>query len=256
MAPPQPDGYTPIANKLYEAIIRFKCKLIHKDIIHTLIRYTDGFQREETNLSLRYIAKCTGVAFNKISPAIKELVQMNVIKIVNSHTNKDARIIMLNKNHEEWISKLGKGVPKSGTQIEFLNKELNSSQIRNARVPKSGTKKERDKENNKEILPSSEVYQLSELLFSLIKARDPNHKHPNIQKWAGHIEKLNRIDKRSFQEIKEVIEWSQNDKFWKMNILSTDKLREQFPRLYLQMIEPACNKSNKPNKITIQQVQA
>jgi phage replication O-like protein O len=249
MASPQiEDGYTQIANELYEAIIGFKCKLIHKDIIHTLIRFTYGFHRKEADLSLRYIADCTKVAYNKISPALNELIKMNVIKVVNTYTNKDARSIMLNKNYDEWISKPNNRVPKSGTPLEFPNQELHSSQIGDSRVPKSGTKKERLKERKKEILPSSETYQLSELLYSLILARDPVAKKPNMQKWAEHIEKLNRIDKRPFQEIREIIEWSQRDQFWKINIRSADSLREKYPRLRDQMNEEVKKKEMTTNK--------
>ena len=44
-----------------------------------------------------------------------------------------------------------------------------------------------------------------------------------------------RIDKRSVEDIEAVIRWCQQDDFWHKNILSTDKLRKQFDKLYIAM---------------------
>lgn len=76
---------------------------------------------------------------------------------------------------------------------------------------------------------------LANLLFSLIRERNPKHKLPNLQNWAKHIDYLIRIDNRSPDEIERVIGWSQKDTFWQDNILSTDKLRKKFDQLCLKM---------------------
>lgn len=44
-----------------------------------------------------------------------------------------------------------------------------------------------------------------------------------------------RIDGRTPDEIRAVIEWTQQDTFWMNNILSTGKLREKFDQLMLKM---------------------
>ena len=92
---------------------------------------------------------------------------------------------------------------------------------------------------------SSEV-RLSSLLFNEIKKNDQKAKKPNFQKWAEHIDKLMRIDKRTEQEITEVIRWCQNDNFWKTNILSTQKLRGKFSQLLLRMKNPINQKFKPP----------
>lgn len=57
----------------------------------------------------------------------------------------------------------------------------------------------------------------------------------NVKRWAPDIEKLMRIDKRSFDDVKRVILWCQAPGgFWAANILSGSKLREKFPSLILQ----------------------
>ena len=77
-------------------------------------------------------------------------------------------------------------------------------------------------------------YVLSKLLFDLIKERNPNHKQPDLKSWAKHIDLMIRIDKRTIEEIRGCINWSQQDSFWQNNILSTAKLRKQFDTLYLK----------------------
>jgi hypothetical protein len=56
-----------------------------------------------------------------------------------------------------------------------------------------------------------------------------------LQKWAKDIERLIRIDDRTPEEVRSVIEWCQSPGcFWVPNILSGAKLREKFPTLVLQ----------------------
>ena len=100
---------------------------------------------------------------------------------------------------------------------------------------KLSPEKEKEKEKEKDYSQNSCEVLLSELLFSLIILRDEKHKKPNIQKWAIHIGRLIRIDKRSEEEIMRVIKWSQQDDFWQNNILSTEKLRKQYGNLILKM---------------------
>lgn len=66
---------------------------------------------------------------------------------------------------------------------------------------------------------------------------------PNITNdWLSEMDKLNRIDKRDWREIREIIDWCQNDAFWKSRVMSPSKLRKQFDVLRLQKNEK--NKSS------------
>lgn len=78
-----------------------------------------------------------------------------------------------------------------------------------------------------------EAYELAELLYRYILANKPNRKIDKNwrDKWALAIDRLHRIDNRGWKEIETIIVWSQEDSFWWRNILSGDKLREQFDTL-------------------------
>ena len=79
---------------------------------------------------------------------------------------------------------------------------------------------------------------LAHLLYDLHRQSDPHFttSQKHIEQWAKDIEKLNRIDKRSYEDIEKVIRWAKTaDNFWCPNIISGSKLREKYPRVFLQM---------------------
>ena len=88
---------------------------------------------------------------------------------------------------------------------------------------------------------NSVEFVLAKLLFNLILKRNPNHKKPDLQKWAYEIDKMIRLDKRDPKNIEEVIQWCQASDFWQNNILSTLKLRKQYDQLWLKMNESKKN---------------
>lgn len=87
----------------------------------------------------------------------------------------------------------------------------------------------------KKYSPDSDEFRLSNLLYELIKKNNPKFKAPNLDNWCGHVDKMIRLDKRSVDDIEVVTRWCQEDNFWQKNILSTDKLRKQFDKLYIGM---------------------
>lgn len=88
--------------------------------------------------------------------------------------------------------------------------------------------------------------ELAELMYSLHKEIDPKVKKPNIELWAADIEKINRLDNRSYEDIEKVIRWIKTPgNFWLPNIMSGKKLRIQFARLILE-INNVRNRQQKP----------
>lgn len=88
--------------------------------------------------------------------------------------------------------------------------------------------------DNKKISPEdSDAYSLSEYLLKNILERKPSFRRPNLQKWATHIDRMLRIDKRNPDRVAEVIEWVvQNNHFV---VLSAEALREKFDRIEVAM---------------------
>ena len=78
---------------------------------------------------------------------------------------------------------------------------------------------------------------LAELLFKKMKENNPNVKKPSLESWANTFRLMMERDHRSGKDIQDLILWSQKHPFWYKNILSADKLRKQFDRLKLEMMD-------------------
>ncbi|KAA6455265.1 Replication protein O [Bacillus atrophaeus] len=97
-------------------------------------------------------------------------------------------------------------------------------------------KNDKNVKNEKNIKPSRLKYEIcdmenAEYLFKEILINNPDAKKPNLEKWANEFRLIRERDKRTDKQIKYLIKWSQQDSFWKTNILSPDSLRKQFDRL-------------------------
>jgi len=105
------------------------------------------------------------------------------------------------------------------------------------------------KEISKEDIKTTRTYgdenhQACNLLADLIEAN--GSKRPAVtDKWLSDMERLNRIDERSWEQITRAIEWCQADDFWRGNIMSPAKLRKQYDQLRL-----AAQRGNKQSKFT------
>lgn len=86
-----------------------------------------------------------------------------------------------------------------------------------------------EKEKTTIVKFTPEDLKMADLLVALIQQNNPAWEmHGNRDTWAEHIEKLHRIDKRTYEQIEAMIRWTQQDSFWSQNILSTSKLRDKF----------------------------
>lgn len=97
-----------------------------------------------------------------------------------------------------------------------------------------------DVEQEEILQPEKKKYEmadfaLAEYLLELIRTNVPTFKQPDLEKWAEHVRLMRERDGRTFEQIKYLIKWSQENNFWKANILSTSKLREKFDQLTAQV---------------------
>jgi hypothetical protein len=89
-----------------------------------------------------------------------------------------------------------------------------------------------------------EIIQACDLLADLIAAN--GSRRPQVtDKWLIDMERIHRIDERSWEQITKAIQWCQADDFWRGNILSPAKLRKQYDQLRL-----AAQRNTKQSKFT------
>jgi hypothetical protein len=105
-------------------------------------------------------------------------------------------------------------------------------------LDKTRIDKNRIEQKESQAIPE-EALSISELLFSLHQGKiDPGYSITEAQKnsWALDIEKLHRIDGRSWENIAEAIRWIKTPgQFWAPNIMSGKKLRDKFPQVWAKM---------------------
>lgn len=93
--------------------------------------------------------------------------------------------------------------------------------------------------DNKQVIKKPEVVnytpwdmEQAKYLWELCHANMSYLKPPkSFGKWADEIRRLRETDGYAQVIIVAVIEWCQNDKFWRTNIRSAGKLREKFETL-------------------------
>jgi len=113
---------------------------------------------------------------------------------------------------------------------------------------------------NKEVLskestsssnfPMSEhAFRLSHLLFDFVKSRAPKAKEPDWDKWAVELDRMQRLDGYTWEEIEKLIRYvHQQDRFWFEVILSTKKLREKAVAITTKMSSNKEEERPKPEK--------
>lgn len=82
--------------------------------------------------------------------------------------------------------------------------------------------------------------ELAELLRDCILNNDPKAKitDKKVELWANDVRLMVERDGRELPEICRILEFSQNDEFWRSNILSMSKLRKQYTQLLIKSQKP------------------
>ena len=82
---------------------------------------------------------------------------------------------------------------------------------------------------------SKEAIFCAEKLKTKILDNYPNNIGANkkdcVERWAKDIEKMHRLDGRSWENIEKAIDWAMNNTFWQKNIWSGANLRKHYDRL-------------------------
>ncbi len=112
---------------------------------------------------------------------------------------------------------------------------LNIECIPNTNLPKKELKKECKDRSQQVALSSADASELTQYFLNKLKTHHPYLKEPNIKKWAIEMDRMIRLDKRGIESIKSVIDWLDNDLWYKANILSPKSLRDYFDRIVAKM---------------------
>ena len=206
--------------------------------LYLVLRKNGDNKRGTSFWSRKKLAEQLGASTNTMDRAKKELLEMGALCQIN-RKNKDG----------DWTSNLYHVHTSSVTNCRYLCSPVGTPipTDGDTPIPTSG-----ERTNNHIELRTNELtrtygdenHQACNLLADLIAAN--GSKRPAVtDKWLSDMERLNRIDERSWEQITKAIEWCQADDFWRGNIMSPAKLRKQYDQLRL-----AAQRGNKQSKVT------
>lgn len=261
------DGYTRIANVLLQALCAVKLNGTQQNIINYIIRKSFGWGRTEVAISLDEFAKNCDTTKQYISRQLKVIVDKKIVIRCEYQPGKTP-VYKINTLIAEWDSSsidLEKFAQRINEGFNNKTKKVKSYSIRqrlpesikrgshkymmhglseqitvNRYVIKNGQVinnilKKRINKDKEILVAESDAYRLSILLLNKILEHFPQIRKPNLHKWEMQMDQLIKIDKRNAEEIEQVIMYAQADSFWRTNILSPRKLRQQFDMLNAKM---------------------
>lgn len=168
--------------------------------------------------------------FQKIDP--KKEGKSNYPKITKDNTLK------INKKHGY------SGVTLENSGVTLENSSTSKVKESKVEVKESLSKGKRETPNGvsscPKSSPSDEDIRLCQLLIDFMSENNPKSSilkrltKKRQQEWIDTCRLMRERDERTVEEIEAMIRFSQQDSFWKSNILSMPKLREKFDQLWLK----------------------
>lgn len=177
-----------------------------------------------------FLTKKTPLPDEEIAHILK-LSLDNFLKIKVKFT-KELSILKIGKFGELYSKRLRKY--RTPWELYGGQKETKQKPKRIQKEKKPKTEVEVELESELEV--EKDYKHLVDKLKSLILQNNPKAKITanQIKNWGEDVRLMIERDNRTIEEISEIIEWSQNHKFWKTNVLSMGKLREKFDQLTMQ----------------------
>lgn len=233
------------ANVRYDKDLPPMAKLMYGEI--TCLTQKNGFCWA-TNA---YFAELYGMSKDRISRLIGILEKKGYISVHVERNEKNEvvkRYIKLSVAEIPIPSGENNENPtvKNNDTSTVKNNEENNINLNNTRMNNTSLKEVSPPGGHVPKTIEPKAIELAELMYSLHKEIDPKVKKPNMESWAADIEKINRLDNRSYEDIEKVIRWIKTPgNFWLPNIMSGKKLRIQFARLILE-VNNVRNRQQKP----------
>ncbi|WP_257621153.1 replication protein, partial [Enterococcus faecium] len=161
--------------------------------------------------------KCgKGISLQNVRTALKRFEKYEFL--TNQPTNKNRLITIV--NWEVYQSKDNDLTKELTSNQQATNKQLTTNKNEKNYKNEKNNKTSSSQPRKKRVYDTDSVYYiLAEELFKQI-CQNQEIKKPNLQSWADDIRKMIEIDKRTENQVRGMIEWSQHNVFWASNILS------------------------------------
>lgn len=182
----------------------------------------------------------TGMSVQGINKARNVLKQLGYIDFKTTGNRKATKYRLLTLLGTNSSSNSSNNSSSNGSSNSCSDSSSNSSTLNKQNKTKQNKTKSSEKSqatphhSKPKFSDDSREMKLAMYLFAKIKENNSEHREltdSQKQTWADHIRLMIERDHRTPQQIKGMIDWCQNDDFWKVNILSTAKLRKQYDKM-------------------------
>lgn len=198
------------------------------------------FLRSYRNLAddLQYVEnrKVKKYSVSVISRKIDSLVKEERLKIEDTELGTLFTVV----NYELYQGFEHYKKQELGTELEqsWNSEGTELEQYRNNNKKDNKDNKDNIKTSRQKFKYESSDMELAQLLFQYIQDNGDKAnyiKSPNFESWANTIRLMRTNDQKTYEQIKCVIDWSQNHEFWRTVILSPSNLRKQFNQLVMKI---------------------
>ena len=118
MTPQCEDGYTKIANELFEAILRFPFTKRQLLVLLSLIRKTYGFGKKTDDVTVTQLSNLTSLARQNVSKTITALVSIGA---VSKRDGTHGYVLGISKNYGEWRAASNQDTPASNQDMSQID---------------------------------------------------------------------------------------------------------------------------------------
>jgi hypothetical protein len=266
-------GFTQVDNAYYEGLFGKVSPTAYYCLTY-VVRNTLGYHRPALRLSFKQLGDALGLSRNTAMKGLQELEAKHIIGSDGGErgrtqvrayfllpiegwtlddspcaTSPNTELATTSPKSALVVSKIGLVEPPTSPKIGHLrNKERNtatkqtSSSMPDGTDAAPATPSTPAKAPAKTLPEDGDAVQLAAYLRDHILAHSPNARDAKaalapakLQQWARPIDLMLRIDGRTPDGTRAVIDFATTDSFWQSNILSPGKLRDQYDQLEAKM---------------------
>jgi len=182
-----------------------------------------------------YLAKRLNTSIDTIKRIMRKLDSVGLISRKQSHQKnnpfKKQRIITV---HNDFKKSLRSGADDTSERCIYDTSGGGTGAPIVSEVNIVSEVSRNTSEISQESRTSTHEKNLCDYFLERRKKLFPKMKDPNMKRWMKDIRQMHKIDDRTWEEIKETIDYVFDHEFWCKNILSMDKLRKHFDKLYAE----------------------